>query len=64
MLPGTAVRIVAESGLLLKSVITEQELFVMLDPPRLAPLIPQRVTRDRPKLASYDTADGCNTSIP
>ena len=45
--PGTAVRIVAESGLLLKSVITEQELFVTLDPPRLAPLIPQRVTRDR-----------------
>jgi len=28
-------------------VITEQELFVTLDPPRLAPLIPQRVTRDR-----------------
>ena len=30
-----------------QSVITEQELFVTLDPPRLAPLIPQRVTRDR-----------------
>jgi uncharacterized protein len=39
-LPGTAVQIVAESGLLLKSVITEQELFVTLARPRLAPLIP------------------------
>jgi putative PIN family toxin of toxin-antitoxin system len=38
--PGTAVQIVAESGLLLKSVITEQELFVTLARPRLAPLIP------------------------
>ncbi len=40
LLPGTAVRIVAESGLLLKSVITEQELFVTLARPRLASLIP------------------------
>ena len=39
-LPSTAVHILAESGLLLKSVITEQELFVTLARPRLAPLIP------------------------
>jgi predicted nucleic acid-binding protein len=32
---GTAVQIVAESGLLLKSVITEQELFVKLARPVL-----------------------------
>ena len=34
--------IVAESGLLLKSTITERELFVTLARPRLAPLIPPR----------------------
>ena len=38
--PSTAVQIVAESGLLLRSVITEQELFVTLARQRLAPLIP------------------------
>ncbi len=37
-----AVHIVAESCLLLKSTITEQELFVTLARPRLAPLIPPR----------------------
>jgi putative PIN family toxin of toxin-antitoxin system len=41
-LPGMAVHMVAESGLLLKSTITERELFVTLDRPRLAPLIPPR----------------------
>ena len=41
-LPGTAVHLVAESGLLLKSTITERELFVTLARPRLAPLIPPR----------------------
>jgi putative PIN family toxin of toxin-antitoxin system len=41
-LPGMAARIVAENGLLLKSTITEQELFVTLARPRLAPLIPPR----------------------
>ena len=40
LLPSTAVQIVAESGLLLKSLITEQELFVTLARPRLVPLIP------------------------
>jgi len=41
-LPGMAAHIVAESGLLLKSTITERELFVTLARPRLAPLIPSR----------------------
>src|SRR5207247_1234341 len=41
-LPGMAAHIVAESGLLLKSTITERELFVTLARPRLAPLIPPR----------------------
>jgi putative PIN family toxin of toxin-antitoxin system len=41
-LPGMAAQIVAESGVLLKSTITERELFVTLDRPRLAPLIPPR----------------------
>jgi uncharacterized protein len=41
-LPGTAVHLVAESGLLLKSTITERELFVTLARPRLASLIPPR----------------------
>ena len=41
-LPGTAAHTVTESGLLLKSTITEQELFVTLARPRLAPLIPPR----------------------
>jgi putative PIN family toxin of toxin-antitoxin system len=41
-LPGMAARIVAESDLLLKSMLTEQELFVTLDRPRLAPLVPPR----------------------
>jgi uncharacterized protein len=40
--PGTAARLAAESHLLLKSTITEQELFVTLARPRLAPLIPPR----------------------
>ena len=40
--PSMAARIVAESNVLLKSTITEQELFVTLDRPRLAPLIPSR----------------------
>jgi putative PIN family toxin of toxin-antitoxin system len=40
--PGMAVHIVAESGVLLKSTLTERELFVTLDRPRLAPLIPPR----------------------
>ncbi len=39
-LPGLAVRIVLESGTLLKSTMTERELFVTLARPRLAPLIP------------------------
>ena len=38
--PGTAVHRAAASHLLLKSTITERELFVTLDRPRLAPLIP------------------------
>jgi putative PIN family toxin of toxin-antitoxin system len=37
-----AVHVVAESGLLLKSTITERELFITLARPRLAPLIPPR----------------------
>ena len=37
-----AVHVVAESGLLLKSTVTEGELFVTLARPRLAPLIPPR----------------------
>src|ERR1700738_5375574 len=37
-----AAHIVAESGVLLKSPITERELFVPLARPRLAPLIPPR----------------------
>ena len=41
-LPAMAAHIVAESGLLLKSTITEQELFVTLARPRLAQLIPPR----------------------
>ncbi len=41
-LPGMAVHIVAESGRLLKSTLTERELFVTLVRPRLAPLIPPR----------------------
>jgi predicted nucleic acid-binding protein len=40
--PGMAAHFVAESGLLLKSTITERELFVTLARPRLAPLIPPR----------------------
>jgi uncharacterized protein len=38
--PETAVHLAAASHLLLKSAITERELFVTLDRPRLAPLIP------------------------
>ena len=38
--PETAVRLAAASHLLLKSTITEDELFVTLRRPRLAPLIP------------------------
>jgi predicted nucleic acid-binding protein len=41
-LPSMAAHIAAESGILLKSTMTEQELFVTLDRPRLAPLIPPR----------------------
>ncbi|HVH77697.1 MAG TPA: putative toxin-antitoxin system toxin component, PIN family [Stellaceae bacterium] len=41
-IPGMAAHIVAESGRLLKSTITERELFVTLARPRLAPLIPPR----------------------
>jgi putative PIN family toxin of toxin-antitoxin system len=40
--PGTAAHLAAESHLLLKSAITERELFVTLARPRLAPLIPIR----------------------
>lgn len=40
--PGTAVHLAAESHLLLKSAVTEQELFVTLARPRLPPLIPPR----------------------
>jgi hypothetical protein len=39
-LPSMTAHLVAESGLLLKSTITERELFVTLARPRLAPLIP------------------------
>jgi putative PIN family toxin of toxin-antitoxin system len=46
-LPGMAAHIVAKSGLLLKSTITERELFVTLARPRLASLIPPRF-RDWP----------------
>jgi putative PIN family toxin of toxin-antitoxin system len=38
--PSGAVELVAERGLLLKSSATEQELFITLARPRLAPLIP------------------------
>jgi uncharacterized protein len=38
--PETAVHLAAASHLLLKSTATERELFVTLDRPRLAPLIP------------------------
>jgi predicted nucleic acid-binding protein len=41
-LPDIAVHIAADSSVLLKSTITERELFVTLDRPRLAPLIPPR----------------------
>jgi uncharacterized protein len=40
--PGTAAHLAAANHLLLKSMITEQELFVTLALPRLAPLIPRR----------------------
>jgi uncharacterized protein len=40
--PGTAAHLVAASHLLLKSAITEEELFVTLGRPHLAPLIPPR----------------------
>jgi putative PIN family toxin of toxin-antitoxin system len=40
--PGTAAHLAAENHLLLKSTITEQELFVTLARPRLAALIPPR----------------------
>ena len=40
--PGTAAHLAAASHLLLKSTITEQELFVTLAQRRLAPLIPPR----------------------
>src|SRR6202030_1039766 len=40
--PGMAVHLVAESGVFLKSTVTERELFVTLARPRLAPLIPRR----------------------
>lgn len=40
--PEMAVHLAVDSHLLLKSAITEQELFVTLDRPRLAPLIPPR----------------------
>jgi len=38
--PETAIHLAAADHLLLKSTITERELFVTLDRPRLAPLIP------------------------
>jgi uncharacterized protein len=41
-LPDIAVHIATDSGVLLKSTITERELFVTLDRSRLAPLIPPR----------------------
>src|SRR5580658_8730243 len=40
--PATAVHMTVEGHVLLKSTITEQELFVTLARPRLAPLIPPR----------------------
>jgi uncharacterized protein len=40
--PATAVHLAAVSHRLLKSTITEQELFIPLARPRLAPLIPAR----------------------
>ena len=43
--PETAVHLAAENHLLLKSAFTEQELFVTLDRPRLAPLILNRAAR-------------------
>ena len=39
--PGDAAHLTVESGLLLKSATTEQELFITLARPRLAHLIPQ-----------------------
>jgi putative PIN family toxin of toxin-antitoxin system len=41
-LPGIAVRTAVERGRLLKSALTERELFATLARPRLAPLIPPR----------------------
>jgi putative PIN family toxin of toxin-antitoxin system len=41
-IPGIAAQIVAESGLLLESTITEQELFVNPSPPASCALIPPR----------------------
>jgi putative PIN family toxin of toxin-antitoxin system len=41
-LPSDAVHLAAERDLLLKSATTEQELFITLARPRLAPLIPHR----------------------
>ncbi len=40
--PSDAVHLAVERDLLLKSTTTEQELFITLERPRLAPLIPQR----------------------
>src|SRR5882762_6840531 len=40
--PSDAAHLAAERDLLLKSTTTEQELFITLVRPRLAPLIPQR----------------------
>lgn len=41
-LPETAVHLAVENHLLLKSAITEQELFITLTRPHLAPLIQPR----------------------
>ena len=40
--PNEAVHLAADRDILLKSTTTEQELFITLARPRLAPLIPQR----------------------
>ena len=61
-IPGVAVHTVAESGILLKSTITERELFVTLARPRLAPLIwhRRRAGRTTPE---RDSQVGCSRKI-
>ncbi len=52
--PSDAVHLAAERDLLLKSAATEQELFITLARPRLAPLIPQPLAWPEDVLAAAE----------